>query len=531
MPISQQLPQFVIAARSSALQALPLLAGQMIEGEVIGPAPNGGTQVKIAGQMLNLLLPALAKPGETLRFEVQGSGAQLKLALQPSPQAPTAPPQAQPLPSGQTSMPLSPAQVSPQASILPPAPAVTTGPAQPAISPPTTSVPAIAAQPTLPQTSTVQAPAANLPRLESQPTVTTPAAKTPASPYLPPQPQWRPQAPLADPTPTAHKPTLEQIAVPRSGPATQPASTSSPATTPQAALAQMVQSALPRQDNIANLMTALTAIAGKTTLPEPVIRAAQQVLAGRVAVDGGKLDGAVLQKAVLNSGIFQEAKLANGQAQAPAMQADQKAALLALRQTLTTWLGPLASSVAPAMQLAPPMRGQGPRARVAESPRIDPDAPPAEIGKQLLERTEASLARLRLHQSASLPDLVAKTGDWSMDLPVLVGTQQTVLHLQIHRDAEDTSDAPTERGWQMRFALSLPQLGEVGAQVSMRGGATGVMLWATERETSEALESELGALRQTLAATGLRAGAVIVRHGEPPIQAAAASGHFLDART
>ena len=63
------------------------------------------------------------------------------------------------------------------------------------------------------------------------------------------------------------------------------------------------------------------------------------------------------------------------------------------------------------------------------------------------------------------------------------------------------------------------------------GGATGVMLWATERETSEALESDLGALRQTLAATGLRAGAVIVRHGEPPMQAAAASGHFLDART
>ena len=96
MPISPQLPQFVIAARSSALQALALQAGQMIEGEVIGPAPNGGTQVKIAGQMLNLLLPVLAKPGETLRFQVQGSGAQIKLALQPSHQAPTAPPQAQP---------------------------------------------------------------------------------------------------------------------------------------------------------------------------------------------------------------------------------------------------------------------------------------------------------------------------------------------------------------------------------------------------------------------------------------------------
>jgi hypothetical protein len=150
----------------------------------------------------------------------------------------------------------------------------------------------------------------------------------------------------------------------------------------------------------------------------------------------------------------------------------------------------------------------------------------------LLERTEASLSRLRLHQNASLPDPVAKTtNDWSMDLPMIVGTQQTVLHLQIHRDAENATHEVEERGWNMRFALSLPQLGEVGAQVSLRGGSTGVMLWASERQTSDALEVHILALRQTLAELGLRPGSIIVRHGEPPAAASKVSGHFLDANT
>src|SRR5690606_1957354 len=91
--------------------------------------------------------------------------------------------------------------------------------------------------------------------------------------------------------------------VPAATPGTQPA-------TPQAALAQMVLAAVPRQAPISHLTAALTAIAGKVVLPEPVVRAAQQVLAGRVAIEGGRFDGATLQAAVKGSGLFQEAQLA-----------------------------------------------------------------------------------------------------------------------------------------------------------------------------------------------------------------------------
>src|SRR5215217_7310793 len=117
MSISSQLPQVVVAARSGALQALALQAGQTLEGTVIGPAPNGGTQVQISGQMLNLLLPTLAKAGETLKFEVQGGGAQLRLALQPATMPSPAPgPTVLPAPAQPATLPLPQVQLAPPAT-------------------------------------------------------------------------------------------------------------------------------------------------------------------------------------------------------------------------------------------------------------------------------------------------------------------------------------------------------------------------------------------------------------------------------
>ncbi|WP_240233437.1 flagellar hook-length control protein FliK [Devosia lacusdianchii] len=564
MSISSQLPQIVTAGRSGALQALALQAGQTLEATVIGPAPNGGTQVKIAGQMLNLILPTLAKAGETLKMEVQGTGAQLRLALHPA-VVPTTTglPAAQPAPAQSVTLPLphtqAPAQV-PLSNAPPPLTTSVSVPPPPAAlatpSPATSSAPPVPVTQQLPGATTapLPLPASSSPQPQmavmpqSPPTATvSPSTLAAGSPQpMPVQPAptgWAPQATpqvysqtaqvLPAPGGTVPSPLLIGQAPQSAAPLAQPAPvgqhTAPLPTTPQAALAQMVQASVPRQGPITSLTSALTSIAGKVALPEPVARAAQQVLAGQLAAPNGKIEATTLQRAVQTSGVFQEATLAQG-GSSPA-QSDMKSALLVLRQTLTTWLGPQAP-IAPPTHVAPPMRGSAPRAKTADAPPIDPATAPDEVGKQLLERTESALSRLRLHQHASLPDAAARTGgDWSMDLPMLVGQHQTLLQIQIHRDQQGSSDDSGERGWQMRFALNLPDLGEVGAQVSLRGTATGIMLWATESATSEALEAGLGELREALVSAGLKPGAVIVRRGEPPVSAAAPSGHFLDART
>lgn len=508
MSIPSQLPSIALATRSSALQALALQAGQMLDGKVIGPAPNGGTQVQINGQMLNLVLPNAVNVGAVLNFEVQGSGAQLRLALLLQPATP------QPAPSPQP-----PVTVSAGARA-----AIENAPlAQASQSAVTSSPPALAPQPS----AFAQVPGS------VAPTVTTNAGTTPppASVY----PQAAARAPVVTSTPSGlsvQPPNVAPMAAPERPAGVMTQGTAPPVAqpaTPKAALAQMVQVSLPRQDSAAGLTTALSSLAGKVGLPEPVMRAVQRVLAAQVSLEGGKLDGSALQKAVLNSGLFQEAQLARGAV--TLAQGDVKASLLALRQTMASWLGH-GTPVAAVANVPPPLKGAVPRARGPAVAPLDPGSTLEDLGRHVQERTEGALARLRLHQHASLPDAQAKgSGDWSLDLPVLVGQHQTVMQFQIHRDQQNGTEAEGERGWQMRFAINLPDLGEVGAQVSLRGQATGVMLWATEPDASAALESEIDALRETLVSVGLQPGAIVVRHGEPPAPAARPSGNFVDART
>jgi len=150
----------------------------------------------------------------------------------------------------------------------------------------------------------------------------------------------------------------------------------------------------------------------------------------------------------------------------------------------------------------------------------------------LLERTDAALSRLRLHQNASLPEPSARhEAQWSLDLPVVMGGQQSLLHIQIHRDRDADPEQNEERGWQVRFAINLSEMGEVGAQISLRGSATGILLWADREDTAAALAEGVSGLRQELEALGLNTGAIVVRTGAPmpPAASATSSGHIVDA--
>ncbi|WP_160300136.1 flagellar hook-length control protein FliK [Devosia limi] len=538
MSIPSQLPLTVQAARNG-LQALSLQTGQMLEARVLGPGQNGGTQVQIGRQIVTLQLPLLLEVGTTMQLQVQATTPQLQLALlqqggKPVVNVALPPPS---LPAG---------SLLAQAATPPPTAPAASAPVLPAAASPAPAIAGqtLAATPSAPLIPGAVAAAATgtsgVPPVPSTAGLSTapgmPAVGTPVH-HTPSQPSGAAQSAIASKAPAI-------ASMPQASPAAmQPAGSSAPAptapvttplpqpTTPQAALTQMVQASVQRQDSITSLTTALTAIAGKVVLPEPVIRAAQQVQALRLPITGPNLTGATLQKAVLGSGIFQEAaltRLAPGTLPA----ADMKTALLTLRNTLTKWLGPTAP-VTPVSGIAPPVRGSIPRGRGIETPPLDPAQAPEEVGKSLLERTESALSRIRLHQNASLPDPTGRgAADWSTDLPVMIGTHQTLMQLQIHRDAKNGDEAEGERGWQLRFALDIPALGAVGAQVSLRGTSSGVMLWAAEPETVAAIEAALPELTRSLTNIGLRPGTVFCRHGEPPAPAKApAAGHFVDART
>lgn len=310
-------------------------------------------------------------------------------------------------------------------------------------------------------------------------------------------------------------------AAPAGAPAAAP-----PAASPQQALAQMVQQALPRQNSVLALTTALTSALGRAGLPEPVAKAAQQVLARQTVLDG-KIDSASLKTALRDSGVFHEALLAGGRPAAAA--GDMKAALLGLQRELGKWLGPQ-GAVERVAQIPPPLRGLTPRSRMRDAPVPELPADLSEAGKVLQERTEHALGRLRLHQNASLPDGTPRAEtNWSMDLPVIIHGQPTLLQMQIQRDAEDDAARPEDRGWQVRFAVQIGDHGEVGAQISMRGKSTGILLWADDPTTAATLNAALGELREDLTAVGLISGALVVRAGAPLDEPPPPSDHVVDA--
>lgn len=318
---------------------------------------------------------------------------------------------------------------------------------------------------------------------------------------------------------------------PGSPPAPPAAAGASPAppvpATPQQALAQAIQQALPRQNSVLALTSALTAALAGSALPEPVAKAAQQVL-GRQLPLGGKVDAAAIRAAVASSGVFHEALVAAGRPAAAAT--DMKAALLGLQRELGQWLGPQ-GAVERVAQVPPPLRGMTPRARSRDAVPSDLPADPLEAGRIVQERTEHALGRLRLHQAASLPDSAPRAeANWSVDLPVIIQGQPALLQLQIRQDAEDDAVRPEDRGWQVRFAVNLDERGEVGAQISMRGKTTGILLWADEPRTAEQLNAALAELREELGAAGLVSGALVVRSGAPADEPAPPAGaHLVDA--
>jgi len=108
------------------------------------------------------------------------------------------------------------------------------------------------------------------------------------------------------------------------------------------AVAVAAQSAATQQTSLAPLFANLGVAAGLAGLPQQVQQAVAQVLAQQTSLNQN-LTGSDIQQAFQKSGLFLEASLASGLASPSTATPDLKAALIVLRQVLTTSLAGVAS--------------------------------------------------------------------------------------------------------------------------------------------------------------------------------------------
>ena len=211
----------------------------------------------------------------------------------------------------------------------------------------------------------------------------------------------------------------------------------------RAALSQMVHTAIAGQDSPAPLFANLSSLAAMPDrpLPDTIMRAVEQLLGIRLSA-GASLDAASIQKAVRQSGIFQEARLASPPA-GTAIPADMKSSLLLLRSVLQSWLGTDPVTLKPSQERPPPPRkGALPTGQRPAMPTLLPSMTPPEIVRVLLAQTEAALERLRLSQFASRRDdgdmhsarAAGAHSEWTLEIPLALGQDTAIVQMLLERE-------------------------------------------------------------------------------------------------
>ena len=187
----------------------------------------------------------------------------------------------------------------------------------------------------------------------------------------------------------------------------------------------------------------------------------------------------------------------------------------------------------------PPYRGVPTAGQAAAPPSISADTAPRDIGKVLLNETDAALARQTLLQAASLPDSSTANGAtirndpsgprWLFEVPFATPQGSAVAQFEIARDGHNAPAPGTKPAWRARFSLDVEPIGPVHAQIALIGTRAAVTLWAERPETSTKLRDNAAQLADALRQAELDPGDVLVRGGTPPRpREAVASGRFLD---
>lgn len=296
-------------------------------------------------------------------------------------------------------------------------------------------------------------------------------------------------------------------------------------------IAEALRVNLPRQAPLPHLLARLAPLA------QPQVQTPAQAHAGagmarplpeqitqlinRLAYSGDTFNAAGLRRALSDSGVLLEAKLARANPQPAQFSADIKAGLLQLRAALTSAAPGITAELPAQNEVAPPpLRGAPLIPQATEKSPAGPGLPTPPTAPQLLGLIDAALARIQLSQVASLPVADDKKPTWMFELPVRHGSVIDVLQVRIEAPDPDQSNSNTPQAkaspWCIELALDLEQLGPMHARISAHQSRVSVSLWAMRAETVSLFNQQLETLRSSLQHNGLEVDSLVCLPGAPP---------------
>lgn len=282
---------------------------------------------------------------------------------------------------------------------------------------------------------------------------------------------------------------------------------------------------------VGNLMTAQAT--GKVSLPDPVVKAMQQILGLRL--NPGQIPSSDdIQQSIRMSGQFREANAALPRGSTPGAQADLKSVLMSFRSLLQQF-GAEAQVARPAAQPKPPSRHDSPQPQTQPGGRGFLPGSTPQILQAMLKETDAALARVRMTQLVNTglagddrAQATSRPMDFVLELPLALGQETGILQMQVGRDGSGQGEEDDkEPAWRLRFAMDLTATGPVEAAVSLRGGGTYVSLWVDRPATFEGLKALEETMLASFADAGLDLQEFRLMRGLPP-KAAARYGTLVD---
>ncbi len=320
---------------------------------------------------------------------------------------------------------------------------------------------------------------------------------------------------------------------------------------PKLLLQQTMINALPKQQPLQPLLQNLSSLlASGDPIPPPLQRLASSFINSILASSDPTFNQNI-KAAVNRSGPFLEAHLANGSVP----KQELKATLLKMIQVLKPLLeqsgqmqnGKLTTaplSPSPQLPTAPPtsaiplspinklvysdtllqQSSKQPLGVLTTAKVVAPAANPfLQQLVDLFKGLEGVLARIQLHQIATLQSEEGNKTVWQLELPIRHANQTDTFEMRIERQKQGSSSDEASHAWTLTIKFDLKPLGPMHANLTLRGGdELSTIFWAKQQQTLSLLHKNMPLLRSNLEKMGLKVNRIEAYHGEPFKEAQAA---------
>lgn len=143
------------------------------------------------------------------------------------------------------------------------------------------------------------------------------------------------------------------------------------------------------------------------------------------------------------------------------------------------------------------------------------------ILQNLLQKTNAGLAKITMDQLSALPREDLSKQSWILELPFLQQGAASSLQIEIQQDKQSNSPAGEQtprKNWAVSISITPPDLATIHCRITCYDGAVNTRFWSQSADIVDKINGHLSYLQQQFEQKGLKTGFMEAHQGKPARQ-------------